>query len=268
MLTVAQRDYIKEIREIEDANISEIAKRLKINWRTAKKYADREGEHQQRPKQARKRQVMQEEHVECLRIWIEKDLRRPKEYRRKANALYQQLKGETTYIGSERTVRQYVKQLKAELIRKEPHVSLDHPPGVAQVDFGDTLTIIAGEETHERVAHKLVLSFPYSNDSLTRHLPAENAECLLEGLKSMFEELGRVPREIWFDNLSAAVQKVLEGENRELTPFFAEFRSYHRFKAVFCNKGRGNEKGNVENKVGTLRRNCDSPPRNREMVRT
>jgi len=31
MLTVAQSNYIKDIRENEDANVSEIARRLKIN---------------------------------------------------------------------------------------------------------------------------------------------------------------------------------------------------------------------------------------------
>ncbi len=266
MLTVAQSNYISEMREFEDVSISEIARRMKIDWRTAQKYADGEVDHQKRPKQVRKRQVMLDEHVERLRVWIEEDLRRPRKYRRKANALYEQLKEETCYSGSDRTVRLYVKRLKTELARKEPDISLDHQPGTAQVDFGDTLTILAGEETHERVAHKLVMSFPYSNDSLTRHLPAENAECFLDGLKSMFEELAEVPREIWFDNLPAAVHKVLEGENRGLTAFFTEFRNHYRFKAVFCNKGRGNEKGNVENKVGTLRRNCDSPPRRIEKL--
>ncbi len=77
----------------------------------------------------------------------------------------------------------------------------------------------------------------------------------------MFEELGAVPREIWLDNLPAAVHRVLEGEDRVLTAFFTEFRNHYGFRAVFCNRGKGNEKGHVENKVGTLRRNCDSPPR-------
>ena len=261
MLTVAQRNYIKELREFEDANVSEIARRMQIDWRTAKKYADGECAHQEQPKQRRVRQVMEEEHEQRLRAWIEEDLRRPRKYRRKGPALYHQLKEETSFSGSDRTVRYYAKKIKAELARKEPYVRLDHAPGTAQVDFGDTLAILAGDESHERVAHKLVMSFPYSNDSLTRHLPAENAECFLTGLKSMFEELGANPHEIWFDNLPAAVSKMLQGENRELTALFTEFRNHFWFKAVFCNKGKGNEKGNVENKVGTQRRNCDSPPR-------
>lgn len=261
MLTVAQRNYIKDMREFEDANVSEIARRMQIDWRTAKKYADGKSVHQEQPKQRRVRQVMEVEHEQRLRAWIEEDLRRPRKYRRKGPALYRQLREETSFSGSDRTVRYYAKQIKAELARKEPYVRLDHAPGAAQVDFGDTLAILAGDESYERVAHKLVMSFPYSNDSLTRHLPAENAECFLTGLKSMFEEVGATPHEIWFDNLPAAVSKVLQGENRQLTALFTEFRNHFLFKAVFCNKGKGNEKGNVENKVGTQRRNCDSPPR-------
>lgn len=40
MLTVTQIDYIKHLRENEDASISEIASRLQCDWKTAKKYAD------------------------------------------------------------------------------------------------------------------------------------------------------------------------------------------------------------------------------------
>jgi transposase len=35
---------------------------------------------------------------------------------------------------------------------------------------------------------------------------------------------------------------------------------HHRFKADFCNPESPNEKGNVENKVGYLRRNYLLPP--------
>ena len=62
------------MRECEDANVSEIARRLQVDWRTAKKYADRECVHQVQPKQRRARQVMQEEHEQRLRAWIEEDL--------------------------------------------------------------------------------------------------------------------------------------------------------------------------------------------------
>jgi predicted transcriptional regulator len=40
VLTVTQIDYIKHLREKEDASISEIATRVQCSWKTAKKYAD------------------------------------------------------------------------------------------------------------------------------------------------------------------------------------------------------------------------------------
>ncbi len=40
MLTVTQVNYIKHLREIEGASISEIASRVGCCWETAKKYAD------------------------------------------------------------------------------------------------------------------------------------------------------------------------------------------------------------------------------------
>jgi len=74
-------------------------------------------------------------------------------------------------------------------------------------------------------------------------------------LIQVFEWIGGVPQNIWFDNLSAAVVSVGKGEQRELTETFRRFMLHYRFEAKFCNGGKGNEKGHVENKVGYTRRN-------------
>lgn len=39
---MAQQNYIKHLREREDLAINSIAKQMNINWRTAKKYADKD----------------------------------------------------------------------------------------------------------------------------------------------------------------------------------------------------------------------------------
>jgi hypothetical protein len=64
---------------------------------------------------------------------------------------------------------------------------------------------------------------------------------------------------LWFDNLSAAVISVLEGDKRKCTEAFERFSLHYRFEPLFCNPGRGNEKGHVENKVGYTRRNWCVP---------
>ncbi|MBC7336641.1 MAG: transposase, partial [Clostridia bacterium] len=83
----------------------------------------------------------------------------------------------------------------------------------------------------------------------------ENIECFLHALLQVFSWIGGVPPHILFDNLSAAVASIGKGQERELTETFRRFMLHYRFEAEFCNAGKGNEKGNVENKVGYAHRN-------------
>ena len=60
--------------------------------------------------------------------------------------------------------------------------------------------------------------------------------------------------------MSSAVIQIEENKKRKLTEMFMRFTMHHRFKADFCNPDSPNEKGNVENKVGYIRRNYLLPP--------
>jgi hypothetical protein len=60
--------------------------------------------------------------------------------------------------------------------------------------------------------------------------------------------------------MSSAVVHVEAHGKRQLTEMFMRFAMHHRFKAEFCNPDSGHEKGNVENKVGYIRRNYLLPP--------
>jgi hypothetical protein len=59
--------------------------------------------------------------------------------------------------------------------------------------------------------------------------------------------------------MSTAVVEVGKGTERILTDGFTRFMLHYRFDAEFCNPGKGNEKGNVESKVGYERRNMLVP---------
>lgn len=87
---------------------------------------------------------------------------------------------------------------------------LESKPGSAQVDFGEAPFKYKGEQI---VLPYLVLSYPYSNAFYFQVFPSQNRECFLEGLKRIFHHMGGVPKTIRFDNLSAAVKKVLPNEN-------------------------------------------------------
>ena len=97
------------------------------------------------------------------------------------------------------------------------------------------------------------------NEALTQVFPSENQECLLEGMKRIFKYIGGVPIRIKADNMTTAVAHVGKGTQRDLSQGFARFMLHYRFQADFCNPASGNEKGNVENKVGYSRRNFFVP---------
>lgn len=171
-----------------------------------------------------------------------------------------------------RTVERMVKDLRTELKiqTRKRHLSLLHAPGDAQLDFGEVDVFIDGKTCRQYI---LVLTFPYSNYRLAQMLPAQNFECLAEGLVTMFEFIGRVPNRIRCDNMSTAVAKILHRSDiveehdvwdavehpRRLTDNFRELMYVYGFIAEFCNAASGYEKGSVENAVGWFRRNFFVP---------
>jgi transposase len=264
MLKMAQVHCIKHLREQERASIEDIRKITGLNWRTVKKYADRGISMMRREKQRRARPVM-EPVAEIIDAWIEENELFPRSQRMTARRIYKRLKKETGFVGAESTVRRYVRRRREQLKLERgetgsgQYVRLEHPAGSSQADFGKFMGIEESSK-REKQYHCLNMSFPYSNAGMGWILPAENGECFLHGLSQIFWTMGGVPPEIWFDNATGIVKKVLEGEDRELQAMFKEFQWYYRFKAVFCNPGAAHEKGSVEGKVGYSRRNYLSPP--------
>lgn len=68
--------------------------------------------------------------------------------------------------------------------------------------------------------YALTTSFPYSNKGYTQAFPSQNQECLLEGMKRIFEHIGGVPPGLRFNNMTTAVAQVLKGTECVLTDAF------------------------------------------------
>lgn len=115
---------------------------------------------------------------------------------------------------------------------------------------------LAGEWVDD---HCLVVTFPHSSKRYVASLPAENAECVREGLTTIFGHIGGVPHTLVIDNASGAGHRDARGEVT-LSRVFDAFVSHHRPDVRFRNPYPGNEKGSVENAVGSLRRNLMVPP--------
>ena len=143
----------------------------------------------------------------------------PRKQRHTARRVYNRLQEQYKdgFACSYRLVADYVARRKKELrlIRQDAYIPLIHHPGEAQADFG-------------------------------------TADFILEGLEAVFEHIGGVPAEIWFDNTKTIVTEIIKGGGRHVTERFQLFCEHYRFKAVFMNPESGWEKGNVENKVGYL----------------
>lgn len=256
--TMDQIHHIRDLYYQQDKNISQIASETGLNRKTISKYVDMEDFNTPSPTPA-----SEEEHESKLEPfkslideWLEADKLAPRKQRHTAKRIYRRLRDEAEVFNcSYRLVALYVaeKKEKLRLKKTEGYIPLVHHPGEAQADFGFADFYENGKLHHE--AKYLVLSFPFSNGGFLQLNYGENMECLLEGLVAMFEHIGGVPTEIWFDNTRTIVTKVIKGGGRNVTERFQRFCEHYRIKAVFMNPESGWEKGNVENKVGYLRRN-------------
>lgn len=91
----------------------------------------------------------------------------------------------------------------------------------------------------------------------------------MDGHVRAFEHFGGVPERIRYDNLKAAVERVLKGRDRIESERFVALRSHYRFDSFFCQPGikGSHEKGGVEGEVGRFRRRHLVPvPRVESMV--
>ena len=85
----------------------------------------------------------------------------------------------------------------------------------------------------------------------------ETAECVAQGLKDIFHHLGGVPSQIVFDNASGIGRRIRDKVS--FAELFLRFKCHYGFAVRFCNPESAHEKGNVENKVGYIRRNFFVP---------
>ena len=188
-------------------------------------------------------------------LWAENETL-PRKQRLTAKRIFDVIEPEG-YCGSARSVRSYI-QFKHKADKPPPiFLKLDYDPGVdIQVDWGEAVTVIAGEDEHTQF---LLMRACYSRKIFVRAYPTQKQESFLDGLASGFEYFGGVFKTLWFDNLKTAVQDVLKGKTRRENRHFTAFRSHYLFDAVFCTPGEGHEKGGVENGIGYTQRNLFSP---------
>lgn len=244
----------------EGQSISQISRQTGHDRKTIRMYLGREDWNRSLPKVPSETTFPKLETFKAvIDEWLVEDKKARRKQRHTAKRIYQRLleKYPQGFDCSYRTVASYISKRKREIYHTpEGYLPLEHQPGEAQGDFGEAAFYENGRLFNGKY---LDLSFPYSNQGYLQLFKGENQQCLFEGLISIFEYMGGVPPQIWFDNTRTIVSKVIKGGGRTLTPDFLRFSEHYHFVPVFCNVDAGHEKGNVENKVGYHRRNLLVP---------
>ena len=176
---------------------------------------------------------------------LQQDRQAPKKQRHTAWRIFQRLRDEHQFPGQYTIVKDAVRAWKQS--HQEVFLPLSHPPGEAQVDFGEATIRLAGQETKVAL---FVMTLPYSGAIFLQAFPRECTETFLEGHRRALEFFGGVPRRISYDNSAIAVIEVRQGRERKLTREFLRLQSHYLFQEHFCLVRRPNEKGHVERLLG------------------
>ena len=251
MLNMTQINLIRDLAK-SGYRISEIHEMTGSDPKTIAKYLEKEDFSPEPPIKKCRSSIVAPFESKILE-YLEEDKKHWSKQRHTAKRIYERLRDEEGYKGSYDAVQKYVQRLKREN-KTTGTQELVWEPGNSQVDFGEADFY---EDTDCVRRKYLTVSFPFSNDGYDQVFGGETSECVCQGLKDIFEYIGGVPNLLVFDNATGVgrriVDKVIE------TELFSRFRAHYGFQVRFCNPHAGWEKGNVENKVGTDRRNLFVP---------
>lgn len=188
--------------------------------------------------------------------WLLADQSAPRKQRHTAKRVWERLREEHGVVVSERQVRRYVRERRRALgeLVDEVFVPLCSEPGVeAEVDWGEAEVVIAGVATE---VHLFLMRACFSGACFVQAHTRETQQAFLEAHVGAFEFFGGVFGVVRYDNLGAAVAKVLKGRRRVESDRFVALRSHYLFESSFTRTGKegAHEKGGVEGDVGRFRR--------------
>jgi transposase len=260
MLEVGDVHSIKRLRHCQEWSIRRIAREIGVSRNTVRDVLRGEWDGEYTLAKARARPVADEiEPVVKQYLEAERDDDTHPKQRLTAARIEELLRKHHGYGASGVTVRRVVARVRTQL--DDPldraMVPLEYDPGVdGQVDFLEA--DVDYPEGRRRVSF-LIVRACYSTRQFVSRVPAENQEALFERLMESFQSAEGVFHNLWFDNLTLAVRKVLTGRRRLPQERFARFEAHYGFQAKFCAPAKGNEKGGVEREVQHFRRSCLAP---------
>lgn len=247
-------EQIRRAREIEGASIRALAVRFRVHRRTVHQALESALPPERKAPVGRPAPKLGP-YRELIDGWLVADRAAPPKQRHTARRIWQRLVEEEGADVAEVTVRRWVRLRRRELGEvRQGLVPQHHVDGAeAEVDWGRAHVYVAGVLTEVRL---FVMRSSAAGAGFVEVFPAETQQAFFEGHVEGFEFFGGVFERIRYDNLTAAVAKVLSGRRRLEQERFVAFRSHYLFESFFTLAGveGAHEKGGVEGEVGRFRR--------------
>jgi len=186
---------------------------------------------------------------------LESDRSAPRKQRHTAHRIFRRIVAEMPERKvAEVTIRQYVRGRKQELgwSTRATCVPQSYAPGQeGQVDWYEAWAELNGARVPLQV---FAMRSMVSGAAFHRAYQRATQQAFLEAHEHAFQYFQGVFRVLRYDNLKAAVKKILRGFRREETARFIAFRSHWRFESEFCTPYEAHEKGGIEGEAGYFRR--------------
>ncbi len=194
--------------------------------------------------------------VAFIEAIFEADRRAPRKQRHTAHRIWQRILAERPeHKVAEVTVRQYVRARKAELGWATRMVCVPQSYQLGQegqVDWYEAWAELSGEQVLLQVFSMRSMA---SGAAFHRAYHRATQQAFLDAHEHAFNYFQGVFAVLRYDNLKAAVKKIVRGYRREETARFIAFRSHWRFSSEFCSPYEPHEKGGIESEAGYFRRN-------------
>jgi transposase len=187
---------------------------------------------------------------------LEADRKAPRKQRHTAHRIFERIRTEMPeHKVAEVTVRLYVRERKRELgwSTRATCVPQNYQLGQeAQVDWYEAWAELSGAPVLLQVFSMRSMA---SGAAFHRAYHRATQQAFLDAHEHAFNYFQGVFAVLRYDNLKAAVKKIVRGYRREETARFIAFRSHWRFSSEFCSPYEAHEKGGIEGEAGYFRRN-------------
>jgi transposase len=253
VLKVDQVHVIRHKVLVEGRSARQVAKEFGISRRTVRKYLA-EAVPLRRETQPRRRPVWETVRARVEQLLMESGQWTGGKQRLTATRLHELLIAEGKQVGVT-LVKDAMAEWKRQ--RREVFVPLTYRPGdLAEVDFFEVLVDIDGTR---RKAWLFLMRLMYSGRDFAWIYERQDQVSFLDGHVRAFAHFEGVPARVAYDNLKAAVVRILVGGERALTARFAALASHYLFEPCFCRPGEGHDKGGVEARGKALRQQALVP---------